>query len=565
MNHSLLSISLLFALAACNQPPTGGAVSIRPEKPASHDDLVAAITDFSVDPNSGDNVDYIVIWKLDGSEVMELADSMTVESTWTSVGQEWTVSVTPRDNKSFGVPFSTTVTVVNSTPTIAELRLEPSSPREGDTVKALFRAEDTDGDKVVSTYAWFVNDRDIGQSNDSLSSDYFDKGDSILVKVTPSDGHVEGEPITSSTIRAVNTPPQISAARINPTVDAEVDSLFTCEPQGWSDPDGDSAEYQHKWYVNGDAVSTEASIATPDFVGGDLVYCEITPDDGDDLGPSKRSEQVQVALPPRDCDPQAQPKDPYIGKAFRPDYVYANTTFAYDASDGKAREWCSDDGLEPLAINVTMTDERYTDSGPAEYLCAMRLVPALDRSDVEEHLFSFDIGSGEVKYDHHGFTFESGSFTVEDYTYENANGDIIGGCLSRTYDASKWGTDLAMLFEDQDWGMYVGEMASEIEALFADAVDDPADHVDAYDLYYGDYIFGGSQQASKYVGTGPLLYGLAYEVDSQWFLRLSHDEDDPYVRLKASTAVPGNRSPATGIYSLYNYYVWRAGPLLVGR
>ena len=52
--------------------------------------------------------------------------------------------------------------------------------------------EDADGDDVSLRYAWSVNG-EVVSSSETLEGGWFDKGDTVSLAVTPSDGDAEGE------------------------------------------------------------------------------------------------------------------------------------------------------------------------------------------------------------------------------------------------------------------------------------------------------------------------------------------------------------------------------------
>ena len=189
----------------------------------------------------------------------------------------------------------------------------------------------------------------------------------------------------------------------------------------------------------------------------------------------------------------------------------------------------------------------------------MRLVSPAPAVAAGSHSFSFDLGSGSTSYDHFGFTLASGSFRAEDRRFDTSSG-TIGGCLVRRWDSATWGSDVAGLFEDQDWGLYTGDLADEVVDILADS-DDPFDDEDAWSLYESGYLFGGSSMTSDTVGTGPIHYALAFEADELWGPSL--DSDDALIRITASRAVPSAGRPASGLYSLSSVYVWYADSLLL--
>jgi len=168
-------------------------------------------------------------------------------------------------------------------------------PKEGDVLTAIASASDDDLDTVTMLYGWFVNGVQASPSPaEQLDSTHFDKGDSIYVVLTPSDGSDEGTPVTSNTVTAVNTAPLAVSAALDPTEGTE-ETTFLCAVSGWQDPDpADSESYGFQWYVNGVTSVTTATLDGASFQRGDTLRCEATPNDGEDTGSTLVSSVVTV-------------------------------------------------------------------------------------------------------------------------------------------------------------------------------------------------------------------------------------------------------------------------------
>ena len=77
----------------------------------------------------------------------------------------------------------------NNPPTITSVTLLPENPNHESDLSLVVQCEDPEGDSIATEVQWMINDREIsGSDGNLLRSGNFKKGDSIRVKITPSDG-----------------------------------------------------------------------------------------------------------------------------------------------------------------------------------------------------------------------------------------------------------------------------------------------------------------------------------------------------------------------------------------
>jgi hypothetical protein len=99
----------------------------------------------------------------------------------------------------------------NSAPVVDAVTIDQTTPRTDDTLTVTVDATDADGDALTFAYQWTANGSDIpGATNPTLDLSVDgngDKGDDIAVRVTASDGTATSDPVTSSPVTVVNTPP----------------------------------------------------------------------------------------------------------------------------------------------------------------------------------------------------------------------------------------------------------------------------------------------------------------------------------------------------------------------
>ncbi len=277
------------AVTIQNTPPTAEA-SVAPSAPLATDDLEAQATGQDAD---GDTVTFGYAWTNDG-EATSYAGEI-VPATATSRGQVWEVTVTPNDGTDLGSPATASVDIENTAPEVLSADLGPDPAYEGSTLELALDLSDEDGDEVGVGYAWYVNGSLVLEGEDAqLTGEHFDKGEQVRVVVTPNDGFVDGEGLTSNTIEIVNTPPILLGASLDPAEVFEA-STVTCVPTGWSDDDDDSESYEYAWYVEGTELSSDETIDGDSFDRGDDLYCQVTPYDGEEYGESVSSSVLAVS------------------------------------------------------------------------------------------------------------------------------------------------------------------------------------------------------------------------------------------------------------------------------
>ena len=188
---------------------------------------------------------------------------------------------------------------VNRPPIITSVNIAPQTPNKENDLDVITRSQDPDGDPVTYYYQWMKNNEEIlGENKNILQKGNFKKGDLIQVKVTPSDGKVEGNPFLSVPVKILNSPPGIQEVRIEPKM-AYVNDQLKVQVKSY-DVDGDSIYYTYQWEKNG-AVLTEEKTEVLEkgrFKKGDSIAVTVTPDDGESQGISKKSEPITILNSP---------------------------------------------------------------------------------------------------------------------------------------------------------------------------------------------------------------------------------------------------------------------------
>lgn len=187
----------------------------------------------------------------------------------------------------------------NAPPVITAVNILPEKPTQGSELSSSVQSQDPDRDPVTFSFQWMKNDQEmVGETKNSLSSKTFKKGDLIRVRVTPSDGKVNGNPFLSAPARILNSPPVIQEVWIEPKV-AYVTDRLKANLKSF-DQDGDFIYYTYQWEKNGVVLNEEREeiLEKGQFKKGDSVVLIVTPDDREISGTPKRSETLILSNSP---------------------------------------------------------------------------------------------------------------------------------------------------------------------------------------------------------------------------------------------------------------------------
>lgn len=277
-----------------NTPPSLTAAQLTPIDPILSDLLTCTPVGPS-DPD-GDPVTFTYAWFVDGNPAGSGTDILADPQF--ANGNDVYCVITPTDGEDDGTPVqSNTVTVQNSAPTIGSVTLAPNPATELDTLTcSAVNITDPDGDAVALSFAWTVAGFSVpGATSSTLTGANFDKGQGVYCTVTATDGNDASPPTNSNTVVIANTPPTMTSGVITPTPVYTLDTANVAA-YGWADVDGDSAGYQYQWLLNGSPVAgaVGSSLGGGNFAKHDLLSVEITPDDGDDLGPPVLTPEIEV-------------------------------------------------------------------------------------------------------------------------------------------------------------------------------------------------------------------------------------------------------------------------------
>jgi fibronectin type 3 domain-containing protein len=266
-----------------NSVPTLASVSIV-ETSATTNTILHAATGTASDPD-GDAVTIRYQWTKGGIDIAG-ATGPTLDLSLAGngdKGQQIRVRATPDDGTTAGAAVtSLALTIANSGPS-ATVALDPASPDSNATLTATASVADADGDPVTLTYVWQVNgtSRKTTSNTTSLTDTLDlsvggngDPGDTVTVRVTPSDGTVSGAPASSSAQVVADTTAPAAPGTISATATSGAITL------DWPDSvEHDLAGYRvsRATSASGPFTDITGTIATSGFTDtsatvGDLTY-----------------------------------------------------------------------------------------------------------------------------------------------------------------------------------------------------------------------------------------------------------------------------------------------------
>jgi len=212
--------------------------------------------------------------------------------------------VTLSATNSSGLTGTDTISLsVNQVPTQPTVSLTPLLPTTLDdlVVSIDVPSSDSDGPNPVSySYSWTQdgNPQPAYSGLSTVPSSATAAGEIWAVTVTGEDGFAVSPPgLSSTTIE--NSAPTITTVTLGPTIGLSTDT-YSLTIVGWMDVDGDPPGYTYQWYAGAFPISGETSptLVPSGQSAGTVLYCEVTPFDGQSPGPPVTSTTAVINTPP---------------------------------------------------------------------------------------------------------------------------------------------------------------------------------------------------------------------------------------------------------------------------
>ncbi len=258
-------------IGSSNQPPVISEVILSSTAAITTlDDIIATWSESDPD---GDVIDgHEIIWSKNGQTVAQAEGMNPLPATFTTKGEQWSVSVRAWDGEAWS-PWtsSPTLTVANAAPEVLSVDLTSPSFSALHNLSVNLTSSDVDGDQVQLTQVqWFLNGAEqLGlTSGDQMGASELTRGDAWHAVVTISDGTDEAQATTPSVV-IVNAAPTVSILWAEET-NALTDLIPTISVD---DADGDDTTYTTVWFKNG---FRDANLANSSSVSSEKLAPEQT-------------------------------------------------------------------------------------------------------------------------------------------------------------------------------------------------------------------------------------------------------------------------------------------------
>lgn len=242
------------SIAIGNTPPGAARVHLVPIRPTVTD-VIKVVFDKPARDVDGDQLSYRYRWTVDGRKVNLLSSAGSFPAGLARKGERVQVQVISLDGEESGADCRAAVTVVDTPPGQARIKLLPDKPGTTDRllVRLLAAAGDVDGDALSYRAVWRVAGK--GSPAKSISAFSVDpaataRGQKWTVTVVASDGQKDGRPVRAETT-IVNTPPQPPRVRARRARVRTGEDLLVEQVQPARDADGDQVTVQVTWFEVG--------------------------------------------------------------------------------------------------------------------------------------------------------------------------------------------------------------------------------------------------------------------------------------------------------------------------
>ena len=128
-------------------------LSLSPDPALTTDDLSVSASGSS--DADGDTITYSYQWSVDGSVITHTGTSVPAADT--TVGELWSVLVTPNDGYVDGATSSASIIISNSEPQLSAVSISPASGVTNDlTLTCSASGSDADDGSLTPVYEWTV-------------------------------------------------------------------------------------------------------------------------------------------------------------------------------------------------------------------------------------------------------------------------------------------------------------------------------------------------------------------------------------------------------------------------
>jgi hypothetical protein len=213
---------------------------------------------------------------LTGISGLSLVSGLTVAPSSTGNGQlhYWIVDrkqdngANPNENDGKLYEVSAGATQ-NTQPVMDSASIDQTAPKTNDTLTVTASGHDADGDTLTYRYQWRKNGvlltNETGPTLNLATAGNGDKGDLISVRVSAFDGTIESDPLTTTQVAVVNSPPVFNQ-NLGNRGDAEGAAVSLSA--GATDPDNDGLTYGATGLPGGVSINTSTGAISGTIANG---------------------------------------------------------------------------------------------------------------------------------------------------------------------------------------------------------------------------------------------------------------------------------------------------------
>ena len=254
----------------------------------------------------------------------------------------------------------------NGPPSIDGVTIEPIPAFTDDDLVAVPNGHiDLTGAAPRYDYVWYIDDGsgagfvvDPAVTTATYPNGKTLKHDLLYVEVTPFNEFGDGRTEASPVAEVLNSPPDQPSIALDPSAPEPNSNVQAVILVGSYDADGDPVTYRYEWYINGSAAGYTTNVLPAEAMeNGDTVEVIVTPNDGEEDGPSISSSGAVTDITP--------PDDPVIDTPER----YRNKdewTLTGSCEPGSSVDFSCADSITSWSFSTTCASDgtfEYTDTG----------------------------------------------------------------------------------------------------------------------------------------------------------------------------------------------------------
>jgi len=250
------------SITIINTPPVLKKATLSYTEPVNRTSVLTVYPSGFSDPDGDLTSNYYYNWFVNGNLVLTRFNENTISGIFVNRDRVY-CRVTPNDGEDNGTPVSTKSVLIQDSPPevygVAILKADHYPVNEHSVLYVDtygLKGVDIDGERVNFVFVWFVNGKETGAPEEnSLSSIYFNKGDSIFCRVFAYDSILRSRSyVDTSPLTAGNTPPVALITRPYNNSFHDVEEEVKLDASGSYDPDSANT-LSYFWYVDTEKVA----------------------------------------------------------------------------------------------------------------------------------------------------------------------------------------------------------------------------------------------------------------------------------------------------------------------